>query len=179
VSHPWDNGDGSETRPPGSPDRAAVSLEVRTSEALRAVRRLTQQDLPKQTLSRWIDDELVVPSGRRAGASRAGITYTWSPEEVIGLAWLTRLRAHGIRVSAYQRSVGTLWPRLRSLLNRRPLLFFAIVDGQAAVMRPAEIDRSLRVGIRETLCVWPLPGSVAQVRADILRERQLASHKGD
>ncbi len=158
-----------------------MSLEVRTSEALRAVRRLTRQTLPKQTLSRWIDEALVVPSGRRAGPSRARVAYTWSPEEVIGLAWLANLRAHGIRVSAYQRSVEMLWPRLRSLLNRRHHLFFAIVDDQAAVMRLAEIDRTLKVGIRETLCVWPLPGSVAQVRADILRERQLelASQKGD
>ena len=109
-------------RLPRSPDRAAVSLEVRTGEALRAVRRLTRQGLPKQTLSRWIDKELVVPSGRRGAASRAGVAYTWSPEEDIGLAWLTRLRAHGIRVSDYQRSVGTLWPHLRSLLNRRQLL---------------------------------------------------------
>jgi hypothetical protein len=179
VSHPWDNGQGSSTRPQRSPDRAAVSLEVRTSEALRAVRRLTRQNLPKQTLSRWIDEELVAPSNRRAGEPRARVAHIWSPEEVIGLAWLTKLRGQGIRISAYQRSIGALWPQLRSLLNRRQFLFFAIVDGQAAVMRLPEIDRALRVGIRETLCVWPLPGSVAQVRADILRERQLTSHKGD
>jgi hypothetical protein len=157
----------------------AASLEVRTSEALRAVRRLTRQNLPKQTLSRWIDEELVLPSERRPRASRAALAYTWSPEEVIGLAWLANLRGQGIRISAYQRCIAALWPHLRALLNQHQMLFFAIVDGQAAVMRLPEIDRTLRVGIRETLCVWPLPGSVAQVREDILRERQLALHKGD
>jgi hypothetical protein len=46
-------------------------------------------------------EELVVPSGRYAGPSGAGVAYSWSPEEAIGLAWMTKLRPQEIIRNVY------------------------------------------------------------------------------
>jgi len=140
-----------------------------TGDVVRAVGRLVGMHLPKQTVERWVERGLVTPSVRRG--TQTGLRHEWSAEDVIALAWLADLRAEGTRVSAYALALRQLWRRLPALLGQGGPLFFVTIGRDVTVMRLDELAGLLREPPRRKISLWPVPASVAQVRADLLRER--------
>jgi hypothetical protein len=140
-----------------------------TPEAMAVLRQIVGTRVSPPTLSRWVDVGLVVPSVRKSRTS--GMSHEWSPSDIVGLAWLLLARADGFPVSAYREALGTLWRRLPTLLEKPGALFFVVVGKDITVLTRAEIIKGLSVTIRQKMCIWPSPGSLAQVVAALAQLR--------
>src|SRR5437016_2252605 len=140
-----------------------------TQEVMTVLRQIGGVRVSPPTLSRWVDRDLVVPSVRKSRTS--GVSHEWSASDVIGLAWLLQARADGFPVSTYKEALGTLWRRLPALLGQPAPLFFVLVGKDITVMARGEIARRLSPTMRQKMCVWPTPGSLAQVEAALAQLR--------
>src|SRR5262245_18890346 len=121
------------------------------------------------TLSRWVDLGLVVPSVRKSRTS--GVSHEWSASDVVGLAWLLQARTDGFPVSTYKEALGALWGRLPALLVQPGPLFFVLVGKDITIMARGEITKRLSPAMRQKMCIWPTPGSLAQVEGALAQVR--------
>lgn len=142
-----------------------------TPEVMTVLRQIGGMRVSPPTLSRWVELGLVAPSVRKSRAS--GVSHEWSASDVIGLAWLLQARADGFPVSTLKEALRPLWRRLPVLLGRPGPLFFVMLGQDITVMARGEITKRLSPAMRQKICIWPAPGSLAQVQAALA---ELRSH---
>src|SRR5437879_2680302 len=128
-------------------------LETRGLLAL--VSRLGGTPLSPATLDRWIQQGLVAPSLVRSRVR--GVSHLWSASDAVLVTWLTRLRADGLEVLSYRRTLrGPGWRRLGAALLRDAPLFLVISGrGTAAVLSTRDLLAHLGAPSRSVLVAWP------------------------
>ncbi|MDI6773154.1 MAG: hypothetical protein QME77_11310 [bacterium] len=133
-------------------------------EALEGVR------LSQPRLAYWIHVGLAYPSVRKARGT--GTRHLWSPEDIVALRWLLRLRKQGVPLQRYRRALATLWRQLPELLAQDGELFFVAVGKEVAVRRPEELATLLTPQPGQMILdLWPAKRSAREVRRELAAAR--------